>query len=191
MSEVLAGAPDEVVTNAILQMVSLSPFGHTGNLALITLDNGADHNRPNTFGAASLASLSNAIDEAQKSDAVAIAVTGKPFIFAAGADLSAMSFLQDKSQAIAIEELLAGWQLISDSNDITVWTGFFCDGKLDWKPKIKFNRRKPQRFMKDIGQRLGRVKMLQRDDLEVYQQMYFVDAYKIEEALKDDDTNKS
>ena len=105
MSEVLAGAPDEVVTNAILQMVSLSPFGHTGNLALITLDNGADHNRPNTFGAASLASLSNAIDEAQKSDAVAIAVTGKPFIFAAGADLSAMSFLQDKSQAIAIGDL--------------------------------------------------------------------------------------
>jgi len=105
MSEVLAGAPDEVVTNAILQMVSLTPFGHAGNLALITLDNGADHNRPNTFGPASLAALSNAIDEAQKSDAVAIAVTGKPFIFAAGADLSAMSFLKDKSQAIAIGDL--------------------------------------------------------------------------------------
>ena len=44
-----------------------------------------------------------------------------------------------ESQAIAVEELLAGWQLISDSNDITVWTGFFCDGKFDWKPKIKFN----------------------------------------------------
>jgi 3-hydroxyacyl-CoA dehydrogenase/enoyl-CoA hydratase/carnithine racemase len=86
-------------------MVSLTPFGHTGNLALITLDNGADHNRPNTFGPASLAALSNAIDEAQKSDAVAIAVTGKPFIFAAGADLSAMSFLKDKSQAIAIGDL--------------------------------------------------------------------------------------
>ena len=105
MAEVLAGAPDEVVTNAVVQMVSLTPFGHTGNLALITLDNGADHNRPNTFGPASLAALSNAIDEAQKSDAVAIAVTGKPFIFAAGADLSAMSFLNDKSQAIAIGDL--------------------------------------------------------------------------------------
>jgi 3-hydroxyacyl-CoA dehydrogenase/enoyl-CoA hydratase/carnithine racemase len=105
MAEVLAGAPDEVVTNAVVQMVSLAPFGHTGNLALITLDNGADHNRPNTFGPASLAALSNAIDEAQKSDAVAIAVTGKPFIFAAGADLSAMSFLKDKSQAIAIGDL--------------------------------------------------------------------------------------
>ena len=105
MSDVLAGAPDEVVTNAIMQMVSLSAFGATGNLALITLDNGADHNRPNTFGPASLAALSNAVDEAQKSDAVAIAVTGKPFIFAAGADLSAMSFLKDKSQAIAIGDL--------------------------------------------------------------------------------------
>ena len=105
MAEVLAGAPDEVVTNAVVQMVSLTPFGHAGNLALISLDNGADHNRPNTFGPASLAALSNAIDEAQKSDAVAIAVTGKPFIFAAGADLSAMSFLKDKSQAIAIGDL--------------------------------------------------------------------------------------
>ena len=101
----LAGAPDEVVTNAILRMVSMAPFGHQADLALITLDNGADYNRPNTFGAASLQSLSKAIDEAQKSDAVAIAITGKPFIFAAGADLSAMGFLTDKSQAIAIGDL--------------------------------------------------------------------------------------
>jgi 3-hydroxyacyl-CoA dehydrogenase/enoyl-CoA hydratase/carnithine racemase len=101
----MVGAPDEVVTNAILRIVSLIPFGHNGELALITLDNGADHTRPNTFGAASLQSLSNAIDEATKSQAVAIAVTGKPFIFAAGADLSAMGFLKDKSQAIAIGDL--------------------------------------------------------------------------------------
>ncbi len=101
----MVGAPDEVITNAILRMVSLSPFGHKGELALITLDNGSDHTRPNTFGAASLQSLSSAIDEATKSSAVAIAVTGKPFIFAAGADLSAMGFLTHKSQAIAIGDL--------------------------------------------------------------------------------------
>ena len=101
----MVGTPDEVVTNAILRMVSLTPFGHNGELALITLDNGSDHTRPNTFGAASLQSLSSAIDEATKSNAVAIAVTGKPFIFAAGADLSAMGFLTDKSQAIAIGDL--------------------------------------------------------------------------------------
>ena len=105
MAEVLASAPDEVVTNAILRMVSLTPFGHTGELALITLDNGADHNRPNTFGPASLNSLSSAIDEAQKSDAVAIAVTGKPFIFAAGADLSGVGSVSDKSVATAFGDL--------------------------------------------------------------------------------------
>ena len=33
MSEVLVAAPDEVVTNAIVQMVSLSQFGATDNLA--------------------------------------------------------------------------------------------------------------------------------------------------------------
>ena len=105
MAEVLAGAPDEVVTNAIVRMISLTAFGHTGELALITLDNGADHNRPNTFGPASLNSLSSAIDQAEKSDAVAIAVTGKPFIFAAGADLSGVGSVSDKSVATAFGDL--------------------------------------------------------------------------------------
>ena len=99
------GAPEEVITNAILREVSLEPFGASGKLALITLDNGMDHNRPNTFGAGSLASLKVAIESAESSDAVAIAVTGKPFIFAAGADLSGLAFLKDKSQALQIGKL--------------------------------------------------------------------------------------
>jgi len=105
MAEVLAGAPDEVVTNAIVRMVSLTPFGHSGELALITLDNGADHTRPNTFGPASLNALASAIDQVQKTDAVAIAVTGKPFIFAAGADLSGVGAVKEKSVATAFGEL--------------------------------------------------------------------------------------
>jgi 3-hydroxyacyl-CoA dehydrogenase/enoyl-CoA hydratase/carnithine racemase len=99
------GAPEEVVTKAILREVSLAPFGASGTLALITLDNGMDHNRPNTFGAAGLESLRVAIDAVESSNAVAIAITGKPFIFAAGADLSGMSFLTDKTQALAIGKL--------------------------------------------------------------------------------------
>ena len=105
MSDVLTGAPDEVVTNAIVRIVSLAPFGHNGELALITLDNGADHTRPNTFGPASLNALATAIDQAQKTDAVAIAVTGKPFIFAAGADLSGVGAVKDKSVATAFGDL--------------------------------------------------------------------------------------
>ena len=107
MSEVKLpeGAPEEVVTKAILREVSLAPFGTSGTLSLITLDNGMDHNRPNTFGAAGLESLRAAIDAAQSSDSVAIAITGKPFIFAAGADLSGLSFLTNKSQALTIGKL--------------------------------------------------------------------------------------
>ena len=41
-TQTITPAPDEVVTNAILRMVSLEPFGHKGELALITLDNSAE-----------------------------------------------------------------------------------------------------------------------------------------------------
>lgn len=100
-----AGAPEEVITHAVLREIDLAPFGATGHLSLITLDNGMDHNRPNTFGPASLLELNGAIEAALASNSVAIAITGKPFIFAAGADLSALSFIDDRSAAIAIGEL--------------------------------------------------------------------------------------
>ena len=58
------GAPEEVITLALVRDVDLAAFGGSGSMALITLDNGRDHNRPNTFGPASLASLNAAITEA-------------------------------------------------------------------------------------------------------------------------------
>jgi len=99
------GAPEEVITHALVRDVDLTAFGATGSLALITLDNGADHTRPNTFGPQSLMALDAAITEAVSRKPAAIAITGKPFIFAAGADLSALSFLTDRSQAVAIGKL--------------------------------------------------------------------------------------
>ena len=78
--------PDEVVTHAPVRYVSL-PQG-AGTAALITLDNGFDHTTPTTLGPTSLANIGRAIDEALgRDDVVAVAVTGKPFIFAVGADL--------------------------------------------------------------------------------------------------------
>ena len=60
-------------------------------LGLITLDNGEDHTKPNTFGPRGLISLNTAIDAALADDeVVAIGVTGKPFILAAGADLTSI-----------------------------------------------------------------------------------------------------
>ncbi|HEU4515562.1 MAG TPA: 3-hydroxyacyl-CoA dehydrogenase NAD-binding domain-containing protein [Nocardioidaceae bacterium] len=80
---------DEVVTEAKLRYVEL-PYA-AGTMALITLDNGLDHTRPNTFGPKGLAALNTALDEAlSRDDVAAIGVTGKPFILAAGADLSSV-----------------------------------------------------------------------------------------------------
>ncbi|MFE6509857.1 3-hydroxyacyl-CoA dehydrogenase NAD-binding domain-containing protein [Nocardioides sp. NPDC057767] len=79
---------DEVVTAAKLAKVTL-PSGKV--LGLVTLDNGHDHTRPNTFGPKSLVELNTAYDAALADTEIdAIAVTGKPFILAAGADLTSL-----------------------------------------------------------------------------------------------------
>jgi 3-hydroxyacyl-CoA dehydrogenase/enoyl-CoA hydratase/carnithine racemase len=84
-----ADFPHEVVTRAIVRDVDLGPG--VGLLALITLDNGHDHTKPNTFGPGGLLSLNAALDvvaeRAAAGEIVAVGVTGKPFILAAGADL--------------------------------------------------------------------------------------------------------
>jgi 3-hydroxyacyl-CoA dehydrogenase/enoyl-CoA hydratase/carnithine racemase len=99
---ITAGAPDELVTEAKYRLVDLP--GGVGRAALITLDNGKDHTKPSTFGLGGLASLSAALDQAEAAatagEIVAVAVTGKPFIFAVGADLTGVSHLTDRSQAL-------------------------------------------------------------------------------------------
>ena len=94
MSDLLT-LPDERVTRSILRIVD-HPSGI--RFALITLDNGQDHTKPNTFGPAGLASLSDALDRAEASDVDAIALTGKPFWFVAGADLAMLSGAKDLAQ---------------------------------------------------------------------------------------------
>ncbi|WP_166026638.1 3-hydroxyacyl-CoA dehydrogenase NAD-binding domain-containing protein [Streptomyces chilikensis] len=108
VAELLKGAaelfPDEVVTEAHVRHFDL-PLG-AGRFALITLDNGFDHTKPNTFGPQSLAKLDAAIDqverEAEADEIVGVGVTGKPFIFAVGADLKGVEQLKDRDHAIAI-----------------------------------------------------------------------------------------
>lgn len=97
-------ADDEVVTEALSRDVAL-PHG-AGTAVLITLDNGADHTRPNTLGPQSMGRLNAAIDAALgRDDVVAIAITGKPFILAAGADLSGVAQLTSAEQATAIARI--------------------------------------------------------------------------------------
>jgi 3-hydroxyacyl-CoA dehydrogenase/enoyl-CoA hydratase/carnithine racemase len=92
---------DEVVTSAHVRYVDL-PLG-AGTAALITLDNGHDHTKPTTFGTGGLRNLGAALDEvAGRSDLAAVCVTGKPFIFAVGADLKGIRLLTDRQQVLAL-----------------------------------------------------------------------------------------
>jgi 3-hydroxyacyl-CoA dehydrogenase/enoyl-CoA hydratase/carnithine racemase len=120
------GAPDEVITNALVRDIDLTPFGFTGNLALITLDNGHDHTRPNTFGPQSVTALDAAITDAAARKPAAIAITGKPFIFAAGADLSGLAFLNKREQAVAIGKL--GHDVFRRFDEIGIPTFAFING---------------------------------------------------------------
>ena len=96
--------PDEVVTHARVRDVELP--GGAGTLALITLDNGFDHTRPSTFGPASLLELNGAIDTVvARDDIAAVGVTGKPFIFAVGADLKGVGVIGSRNQAKGIGQL--------------------------------------------------------------------------------------
>jgi len=96
--------PDEVVTEAHVRHLDL-PLG-AGRFALITLDNGFDHTKPSTFGPTSLARLNEALDQVEREAAageiVAAGVTGKPFIFAVGADLKGVEVLKEREDAVAI-----------------------------------------------------------------------------------------
>ena len=99
-SPLIAASADEVITESYVRDVAL-PSG--GVLALITLDNGRDHTRPNTLGPRTLEALSNILDaqaaRAAAGEIAAVGITGKPFIFAAGADLSKVSTLATEQNA--------------------------------------------------------------------------------------------
>ena len=59
----------------------------TGPIALVTMDNGEDWRRPSTFGEHALRSLDEVLGRLRTRDWRGLLLTGKPFVFAAGADL--------------------------------------------------------------------------------------------------------
>ncbi len=58
-----------------------------GPIALVTMDNGEDWQKPNTFGEAALRSLEGVLDRLCSRDWRGLLLTGKPFVFAVGADI--------------------------------------------------------------------------------------------------------
>ncbi|MGY1763799.1 3-hydroxyacyl-CoA dehydrogenase NAD-binding domain-containing protein [Geodermatophilus sp. SYSU D00779] len=117
---------DEVVTQAKVRY--LRGPGLAGEVALVTLDNGHDHTRPSTFGPGGLASLDAALDEiaAHTPAPAAIAVTGKPFVFAVGADLSGVPAITSATDAREIAE--TGHRVFRRLKDSTIPTFAFVNG---------------------------------------------------------------
>ncbi len=120
--------PDEVVTTAAVQDVRL-PRG-AGVLALVTLDNGHDHTKPTTFGPTGLHNLAATLDamtaRAAAGEVQAIGVTGKPFIFAAGADLKVAAGSNDRDAALGLGRF--GHEVFARLSDAGVPTFCFTNG---------------------------------------------------------------
>ena len=117
--------PEEVVTRALVRDVEL-PDG-AGPMALITLDNGLDHTRPSTFGPAGLLALNDALDAvAARTDIAAVGVTGKPFIFAVGADLSGAPLIAARDEALTIARL--GHSVFRRLGELSVPSFAFVNG---------------------------------------------------------------
>jgi len=97
---------DEVVTHSYVRDIRL-PSGKV--LALLTLDNGRDHTRPSTLGPVTLVELGERLDElaarAGRGEIDGVAITGKPYFLAAGADLSKVGELTDRAVALKMGQL--------------------------------------------------------------------------------------
>src|ERR1035437_2604098 len=120
--------PDEVITLAMARDIALP--GDAGTFVLITLDNGFNHTKPNTFGPATLYGLSGVLSilraRAQAGEIVGVGVTGKPFIFAVGADLTGIPKVTTREQMLAIGQL--GHRTFEQLRTLPVPTFAFVNG---------------------------------------------------------------
>ncbi|MFI6759661.1 3-hydroxyacyl-CoA dehydrogenase NAD-binding domain-containing protein [Micromonospora sp. NPDC050417] len=116
--------PNEVVTKALLRLVAVPGLDRPA--ALITLDNGFDHRKPNTLGPAGLASLDEAITAALAAEPALVAVTGKPYIFCVGADVTGIPLVTDREQALELGRL--GHRVFARLRDSAVPTFAFVNG---------------------------------------------------------------
>lgn len=128
VSALLEASGDEVVTHSYLRTIPLPLSG--GHLALITLDNGKDHTRPNTLGPQGLVELRDRLEScralAQTGEISAVAITGNPFILAAGADLSKVGGIPDRHTGALMAQL--GHQVLGSLRELGVPSFVFING---------------------------------------------------------------
>ncbi|WP_248242185.1 3-hydroxyacyl-CoA dehydrogenase NAD-binding domain-containing protein [Microbacterium kunmingense] len=118
---------DEVVTHSPVSDVRL-PSGKV--LALITLDNGRDHTRPNTLGPATLTELGETLASLKKradaGEIAAVGITGKQYILAAGADLSDITKVDSRDTARLVAQL--GHRVLGQLSELGVPSFAFVNG---------------------------------------------------------------
>jgi len=81
-----------------------------GDVALVTIDNGEDWTKPTFFGEAALESLDRTLNELESGNYRAALITGKPFFFAAGADITEFPHITPER---AVEGARAGHELFA------------------------------------------------------------------------------
>jgi 3-hydroxyacyl-CoA dehydrogenase/enoyl-CoA hydratase/carnithine racemase len=93
--------PEELITQ-FKETYFESP---AGKIAIVTMDNGEDYKKPNSFGLGGMASLNECLDRIEKEpDVKAMVLTGKPYIFGAGADLTQVPLIKTREQALEIAQ---------------------------------------------------------------------------------------
>jgi 3-hydroxyacyl-CoA dehydrogenase/enoyl-CoA hydratase/carnithine racemase len=85
-------------------------------VAVVTIDNGEDHTRPSTFGRAAFTSLSATLGRLEDETWAGMLLTGKPFVFAAGADIDEFPRLTSPDLARAAGR--AGHELFARIRDL-------------------------------------------------------------------------
>jgi 3-hydroxyacyl-CoA dehydrogenase/enoyl-CoA hydratase/carnithine racemase len=126
-SPLLAVTEGEVITHSSVRDIRLA----SGKvLALITLDNGRDHTRPNTLGPATLAELDSTLgrlaSRASAGEIHAVGITGKQYILAAGADLSDISRVGSKESAKLVAQF--GHMVLGRLSELGVPSFAFING---------------------------------------------------------------
>lgn len=94
----------ERVSHAIARDVTLP--GGAGTLVLVTIDNGLDHTKPTTLGPLGIAELTATLTAVKArvaaGEVAAVAVTGKPYYLAAGADLTQIGTVPGRDGALLL-----------------------------------------------------------------------------------------
>src|SRR5207248_1437923 len=72
-----------------------------GPLALVTMDNGEDYTKPTVFGRNAFESAVAVVEKLEDGEWAAMVLTGKPYVFSAGADITEFPKIRTREEAIA------------------------------------------------------------------------------------------